>query len=229
VDLAEALQTGIAELVTVALVAGRARVSRSWIYTQPALLDRIRQLQQHHASAGVVREAVTRASDDSLRQRLALAHERINQTTHRKPAIPRCACARPRSTRSSPNRSWCRGALLSFGTPSAHNMQEQANTRHVTRAELGRYPPVDPALLGSGHSIPRGPSDKGRQVFITRCCSAFIPEGLLAPMSSVSPRRSRSAPSDRTPCCSEHASRSGSVHNVLSTRKRYDPCPSCPK
>ena len=67
------------EQVTVALLADRAGVSRSWIYTQPALLDRIRQLQQHRASAGCVRDTVTRATDDSLRQRLALAHERINQ------------------------------------------------------------------------------------------------------------------------------------------------------
>jgi hypothetical protein len=67
------------ETVTVALIARRAAVSRSWIYTQPALRDRIRQLQQHRADAGAVREAVTRASDDSLRQRLALAHDRISQ------------------------------------------------------------------------------------------------------------------------------------------------------
>jgi hypothetical protein len=65
--------------VTVALLANRAGVSRSWIYTQPALRDRIQQLQQQHTSAGFVRDTVTRATDDSLRQRLALAHERINQ------------------------------------------------------------------------------------------------------------------------------------------------------
>lgn len=68
-----------AEPVTVALLARRARTSRSWIYTQPALLNRIRQLQHHRASTGHARDTVTRASDDSLRQRLALAHERINQ------------------------------------------------------------------------------------------------------------------------------------------------------
>jgi hypothetical protein len=75
--LTELADTG--EQVTVALLANRARVSRSWIYTQPALRDRLRQLQQQHTSAGVVRDTVTRATDDSLRQRLALAHERINQ------------------------------------------------------------------------------------------------------------------------------------------------------
>lgn len=67
------------EQVTVALLADRARVSRSWIYTQPELRGRLRQLQQHRASAGFIRDTVTRATDDSLRQRLALAHERINQ------------------------------------------------------------------------------------------------------------------------------------------------------
>jgi hypothetical protein len=67
------------EQVTVALLAGRAGVSRSWIYTQPALLGRIRQLQQHRTSARFVRDTITRATDDSLRQRLALAHDRINQ------------------------------------------------------------------------------------------------------------------------------------------------------
>lgn len=75
--LTELADTG--EPVTVALLASRSGVSRSWIYTQPALRDQLRQLQQHHAGAGFVRDTVTRATDDSLRQRLALAHERITQ------------------------------------------------------------------------------------------------------------------------------------------------------
>ena len=82
--LQRALQTLIeltdaGEHVTIARLANQAGVSRSWIYTQPALLDRIQQLQQHRASAAFVRDTVTRATDDSLRQRLVLAHERINQ------------------------------------------------------------------------------------------------------------------------------------------------------
>jgi hypothetical protein len=64
--------TDAGEQVTVTLLADRAGVSRSWIYTQPALRDRLRQLQQRRASAGFVRDTVTRATDDSLRQRLAL-------------------------------------------------------------------------------------------------------------------------------------------------------------
>jgi chromosome segregation ATPase len=67
------------ETVTVALIARRAGVSRSWIYTQPALRDQIQQLQRHRADAETTRKATIRASDDSLRQRLALAHERIGQ------------------------------------------------------------------------------------------------------------------------------------------------------
>lgn len=71
--------TDAGEHVTVARLANQAGVSRSWIYTQPALLGRIQQLQQHRTSADFVRITITQATDDSLRQRLALAHERINQ------------------------------------------------------------------------------------------------------------------------------------------------------
>lgn len=67
------------EPVTIALIARRAGVSRSWIYTQPALRDQIQQLQRHRTDAETSREATIRASDDSLRQRLTLAHERISQ------------------------------------------------------------------------------------------------------------------------------------------------------
>ncbi|WP_424862975.1 DUF6262 family protein [Streptomyces sp. MMS24-I29] len=67
------------EPVTVALVARRAGVSRSWIYSQPTLRERIQQLQHVRAGTDAARDTVTRASDDSLRQRLALAHERISR------------------------------------------------------------------------------------------------------------------------------------------------------
>ncbi|MBF6302798.1 hypothetical protein IU459_35480 [Nocardia amamiensis] len=65
--------------VTVALLADRAGVSRSWIYTQPALHERVKQLRHQQASSDRVHDTVTRASDDSNRHRLALAHERISQ------------------------------------------------------------------------------------------------------------------------------------------------------
>ncbi|MEZ0095743.1 DUF6262 family protein [Streptacidiphilus sp. EB129] len=67
------------EPVTMALVARRAGVSRSWIYSQPELRDRIQQLQSLRTGSDTARDTVTRASDDSLRQRLVLAHERISQ------------------------------------------------------------------------------------------------------------------------------------------------------
>ncbi|WP_246144775.1 DUF6262 family protein [Actinacidiphila oryziradicis] len=67
------------EPVTAALVAQRAGVSRSWIYSQPELRDQIQQLRSLRADADTVRNTVTRASDDSLRQRLVLAHERISR------------------------------------------------------------------------------------------------------------------------------------------------------
>ena len=34
---------------------------------------------------------------------------------------------------------------------------------------------MGPALLGSGHSVPRGSSDKGRKAFAARCRGAYIP------------------------------------------------------
>lgn len=63
-----------------ASVAGLARaasVSRSWIYTQPDLLQ---QLQRHNQTARKPRQGpAERASDTSLQRRLELAHQRIRQ------------------------------------------------------------------------------------------------------------------------------------------------------
>jgi hypothetical protein len=65
--------------VTVAKLASRAGVSRSWIYTQPELRDQIQQQQHSHSDSRSARQIVTRASDKSLHGRLTLAHERITQ------------------------------------------------------------------------------------------------------------------------------------------------------
>jgi hypothetical protein len=70
--------TDAGEHVTVARLANQAGVSRSWIYTQPALLDRIQQHQQLRTSADFVRNTVTQATDDSLRQRLARMFEALS-------------------------------------------------------------------------------------------------------------------------------------------------------
>jgi hypothetical protein len=75
--LAELADTG--QSVTVAELASRAGVSRSWIYTQPELRDRIQQHQRHHADARSARQTIARASDESLHCRLTMAHERISQ------------------------------------------------------------------------------------------------------------------------------------------------------
>jgi hypothetical protein len=61
--------------VTIAAVAARAGISRSWLYTQAELRQQISTLRG--ASTIRVAHAATPASDSSLRQRLALAHQRI--------------------------------------------------------------------------------------------------------------------------------------------------------
>jgi TolA-binding protein len=65
--------------VSIAALATRAGVSRSWIYTQPELRDRIEQLQQSSSRIRRRTDGVHRASDKSLRRRLDLAHQRITQ------------------------------------------------------------------------------------------------------------------------------------------------------
>lgn len=68
------------DAITVSLLAGKAGVSRSWIYTQPQLRDQIEQLQQPTTRTGAPRrETDNHASEESLRRRLALAHQRIAQ------------------------------------------------------------------------------------------------------------------------------------------------------
>lgn len=71
------------ERVSVARVAAVASVSRSWLYTQPELLERIEALtQQRPAPAEGDRvPAGQRASSSSLMRRLELAHQRVGQLT----------------------------------------------------------------------------------------------------------------------------------------------------
>lgn len=64
--------------ITIARLATQAGVSRSWIYTQPELRERIEQLQIT-APGGRGVDGAHRASDESLRRRLNLAHQRITQ------------------------------------------------------------------------------------------------------------------------------------------------------
>ncbi len=67
--------------VTFASVARAAGISRSWLYTQPDISSQIRRLRQETnavGSAGVI-PAGQRASDSSLRARLAAALDRNRQ------------------------------------------------------------------------------------------------------------------------------------------------------
>lgn len=68
--------------VTVASLAKNADVSRSWIYTQPELRDRIEQLHQAAPLRPPHSAAASRASLESLKRRLDLAHQRITQLRH---------------------------------------------------------------------------------------------------------------------------------------------------
>ncbi len=61
--------------VTIASVATAAGVSRSWLYQQPDLLDAATQLRDRTAPAPIPR--AQRATDESLRQRLATANSEI--------------------------------------------------------------------------------------------------------------------------------------------------------
>jgi Family of unknown function (DUF6262) len=76
----KALDTMADGTVTVARLAAAAGVSRSWIYSQPQLLERIEALagtRPHVPSTG--RPAAQRASSASLQRRLELAHQRVRQ------------------------------------------------------------------------------------------------------------------------------------------------------
>lgn len=57
----------------------RAGVSRSWLYTQPDLLDLLQKQKSTNRTS--TPGSSTRASDTSLHRRLQLAHQRIRQLT----------------------------------------------------------------------------------------------------------------------------------------------------
>ena len=67
--------------VTFAGVAKAARVSRSWLYTQPDISSQIRRLRQNTSSAGSAGAipAGQRTTDASLRARLTTALDRNKQ------------------------------------------------------------------------------------------------------------------------------------------------------
>jgi hypothetical protein len=69
--------------VTFASVAQAARISRSWLYTQPDISSQIRRLRQSTNGAGFAGAvpAGQRPTDASLRARLATALDRNKQLT----------------------------------------------------------------------------------------------------------------------------------------------------
>ena len=62
--------------ITVTALAKAAGVARSWIYTQPDLMDRITA-----APKRPTKSAPTRTTDESWQRRLELAHQRIKDLT----------------------------------------------------------------------------------------------------------------------------------------------------
>jgi hypothetical protein len=62
--------------VTVTALARAAGVARSWIYTQPDLMDRITAAPERPAKS-----PPTRTTDESWQRRLELAHQRIKDLT----------------------------------------------------------------------------------------------------------------------------------------------------
>lgn len=66
------------EDITIARLASKAGVSRSWIYTQPDLRDQIEQARQN-ARPSPRTSAAARASVESLKRRLELAHQTLTR------------------------------------------------------------------------------------------------------------------------------------------------------
>ena len=64
-------------VLTFESVARHAGVSRSWIYTQPDLLDRINA--QPPSTRAAAANPRTRTSEESWRRRIELAHQRITE------------------------------------------------------------------------------------------------------------------------------------------------------
>jgi hypothetical protein len=65
--------------VTYAAVAAAGNVSRSWLYTQPALRDTITSLRSDPAQQQSTIPATQRATPESLRQRLDTARQDITR------------------------------------------------------------------------------------------------------------------------------------------------------
>lgn len=65
--------------INFAVVAEEAGVDRSWLYTQTDLAHHIRRLRDQTSGPLALRPQTERASDESLRARLAAAHQALRQ------------------------------------------------------------------------------------------------------------------------------------------------------
>jgi chromosome segregation ATPase len=65
--------------INFAIVADEADVDRSWLYSQTDLADEIRRLRDQTSGPLGARPQTERASDGSLRARLAAAHQALSQ------------------------------------------------------------------------------------------------------------------------------------------------------
>ena len=93
--------------VTFAAIASAARISRSWLYTQPDISDQIRKLRgttDRAGSAGTI-PAGQRATDASLRARLTAALARNQRLTDQNTQLRRQLARVLGEQRSSPTRS----------------------------------------------------------------------------------------------------------------------------
>ena len=84
-DAVERATTALADLnqgshpVTFNAVAETANVSRSWLYTQPALRETIASLRTGHTRASPSTPAAQRATAESLRQRLDTTRQDVTR------------------------------------------------------------------------------------------------------------------------------------------------------
>jgi hypothetical protein len=93
--------------VTFVAVASAARISRSWLYTQPDISDHIRRLRRETdgaGSAGAI-PAGQRATDASLRARLTAALARNQRLTDENTQLRRQLARALGEQRSSRTRS----------------------------------------------------------------------------------------------------------------------------
>lgn len=111
-------RTGTA--LTFESVARHAGVSRSWIYTQTDLTDEIRRLRaQRRPQPSTPVPTQQRASDDSLRRRLEIAHRRNRELADENQRLRRqlaCALGQNRDNgRASPSEQPAHRSSVTIG------------------------------------------------------------------------------------------------------------------